>query len=65
MSPLAEKIVKQLDSHPQQFSEVVDLNREVPWPEFLRAWGEVRVMKTLVRDDDGNYLLTAGNSAVA
>jgi len=35
MSPLAESIVKQLRAGPQQFSEIVDLNRNIPWPEFL------------------------------
>ncbi len=62
MSPLAERIVNQLRSGPQQFSEIVDLNRDIPWPEFLRAWGEIRGMETLGRDGEGHYVLTTGNS---
>ena len=65
MSPLAESIVKQLRAGPRQFSEIVDLNRNIPWPEFLRAWGEVRGMETLGRDDDGHYVLKSGNSGPA
>jgi hypothetical protein len=57
MSPLAQTIMDELRTAPRQFSEVVDQHRNVPWPEFLRAWGEVRGLATVGRDDDGRYLL--------
>ncbi|MGQ0750627.1 MAG: hypothetical protein ACT4PS_08840 [Betaproteobacteria bacterium] len=60
MSPLAEKIRHELESKPQQFSEVVDAHRHVNWREFLRAWGELRERDILKRDDDGRYLIGSG-----
>ena len=57
MSPLARTIMDELRAEHRQFSEVVDQNRNIPWPEFLRAWGEVRGLATVGRDDDGRYLL--------
>ena len=57
MRPLALTIVREIGDKPQQFSEVVDAHLDVPWPEFLRAWGEVRAAKVLTRDEDGRYLL--------
>jgi hypothetical protein len=57
MSPLAQTIMDELRAAPRQFSEVVDQHRNIPWPEFLRAWGEVRGLATVGRDDDGRYLL--------
>jgi hypothetical protein len=60
MSPLARTIVDELRAAPRQFSEVVDQHRDTPWPEFLRAWGEVRSLATVGRDDDGHYLLKDG-----
>ncbi len=57
MSPLAQTIMDELRAEPRQFSEVVDQHRNVPWPEFLRAWGEVRGLATVGRDEDGHYLL--------
>ncbi len=56
MSPLAGTLVAQLRDRPSQFSELVDQHRDVPWPEFLRAWGEVRGREDLTRDEDGRYL---------
>ena len=57
MTSLAERIVREIRNHPQQFSEAVDAHRDVPWPEFLRAWGEVRALNRLERDEDGRYHL--------
>jgi hypothetical protein len=59
MSPLAETIADELRAQPQQFSQVADRHREVSWPDFLKAWGEVRTLKSLGRDDDGNYVLSS------
>jgi hypothetical protein len=59
MSPLAQAIVREIGDRPQQFSEVVDAHLDVPWPEFLRAWGEVRAANMLKRDEDGRYLIQA------
>jgi hypothetical protein len=55
MSPLADRIMREICDRPQQFSETVDAHRDVPWPEFLRAWGEVRALNRLERDEDGRY----------
>lgn len=60
MSPLAQTIVAAIRTRPQQFSELVDQHRDVPWPQFLQAWGEVRSMSSLERDDDGRYVISAG-----
>ena len=57
MSPLAQAIVREIGARPQQFSEVVDTHLDVPWPQFLRAWGEVRSANILKRDEDGRYLI--------
>lgn len=56
MSALAETLIARIKAEPCQFSELVDEHREVPWPDFLRAWGEVRERADLNRDDDGRYL---------
>ena len=58
MTPLALKIVSEIRESPRQFSEIVDIHRDTSWPEFLRAWGEVRGMASLGRDDDGHYLIS-------
>ena len=42
MSALAKEIIAALKSNPKHFSEVVDAHMDVPWREFLKAWGEVR-----------------------
>ena len=39
MSPLASTLIREITDRPQQFHELVDAHREVPWPDFLRAWG--------------------------
>ena len=57
MSPLAEAIVLELSANPRQFAEIVDQHRSVAWPDFLKAWGEVRGTPTLGRDEDGRYLI--------
>ena len=62
MSPLAETIVAELRAQPRQFSQIADSHRDVSWPDFLKAWGEVRSLKSLGRDDDGNYVLSSATS---
>jgi len=57
MNPLARKIHSELESKPQQFSELVDAHRDTAWREFLHAWGELREQNVLKRDDDGRYLI--------
>jgi hypothetical protein len=57
VSPLAEKIHREIQTKPQQFSDVVDAHRDVAWRELLRAWGELRAANILKRDDDGRYLI--------
>ena len=63
MSPLASRLISEITDHPQQFHELVDAHREVPWPNFLRAWGELRCAEVLSRDEDGNYLIRGANAA--
>jgi hypothetical protein len=60
MSPLAQTIADELRAAPRQFSEVVDQHRNIPWPEFLKAWGEIRGLATVGRDENGRYLLKGG-----
>lgn len=55
MSQLSEQIRAELSRRPQQFSELVDAHRNIPWREFLRAWGILRAADLLRRDEDGNY----------
>ena len=57
MSPLAERIVSELKDNPRQFHETVDAHMDTPWPEFLRAWGELRAADILGRDDAGAYVI--------
>jgi hypothetical protein len=57
MSPLAERIVTELKDNPCQFHDVVDAHMDIPWPDFLRAWGELRAAEILGRDDDGAYVI--------
>jgi hypothetical protein len=60
MSPLAQTIADELRATPRQFSEVVDQHRNIPWPEFLKAWGEIRGLATVGRDESGRYMLKDG-----
>ena len=62
MSPLAMQIMDQLREQSRHFAEVVELHMDVPWPEFLRAWGEVRVSPLIGREDDGLYTVRAGET---
>jgi DNA-binding transcriptional ArsR family regulator len=55
MTPLAEKLRAEISRRPQQFSDLVDAHRDVPWRTFLQAWGSLRAANILKRDEDGNY----------
>ncbi len=57
MSELAERLLQEVRDRPQQFSELVLAHMDVPWREFLKAWGELRTADVLTRDDDGRYLI--------
>jgi hypothetical protein len=59
MSPLATKIKTALETEAQQFHDVVDDHMDVPWQDFLRAWGELREIDILKRDDEGAYFIEA------
>lgn len=65
MSRLAAAMVLELAARPQQFHDLVDAHRDTRWPDFLRAWGELRRAGILARDEDGNYLIaeTEGRGA--
>lgn len=64
MSPLAARIVAELRERPRHFAEVVELYLDVPWPEFLRAWGEVRTSELIDRHQYGLYAIkTEGGRA--
>ncbi|MBM3485552.1 MAG: hypothetical protein FJX67_02805 [Alphaproteobacteria bacterium] len=56
MSPLATTLLAEITARPQQFDEIVDAHRAVPWRTFLYAWGELRAADLLTRDDDGNFV---------
>ena len=57
MSPLANALQETLQNDARQFDEMVDLHLEVPWRDFLRAWGELRQAEILKRDDAGAYYI--------
>ena len=59
MSPLAQALVQELRARPSQFGELVEAHMDVPWRDFLLAWGEVRAADVLGRDDEGRYLIRA------
>ncbi len=65
MSPLARAIVARLSAQPGHFGELVEAHMDVPWRDFLRAWGEVRAAAVLSRDDAGRYLINASRSPSA
>ena len=57
MSPLAASLQETLQTNAKQFDEMVDLHLDVPWRDFLRAWGELREADLLKRDDAGAYYI--------
>ena len=57
MSPLATTLRDTLQTDTKQFDEMVDLHLDVPWRDFLRAWGELREADVLKRDDAGAYYI--------
>jgi len=57
MSPLAATLQETLQNEAKQFDEMVDLHLDVPWREFLQAWGELRTADLLKRDDAGAYFI--------
>ena len=59
MSPLAEQLLRELRERPRYFGELVEAHADLPWRDFLRAWGEVRGADVLGRDDEGHYLIRA------
>ena len=58
MSPLTESLKEILETNPQQFHDLVDKHTTVPWKDFLRAWGELRELDILKRDDAGAYYIS-------
>jgi len=54
MSPLAITLRDTLQNEAKQFDEMVDLHLDVPWRDFLRAWGELRADDLLKRDEAGD-----------
>jgi hypothetical protein len=57
MSPLATTLKLALEAEARQFHDVVDDHMDVPWQEFLQAWGELRELDILMRDDEGAYFI--------
>ena len=57
MSPLAATLAATLEATATQFHDLVDAHADVPWRDFLRAWGELREADILMRDDDGCYFI--------
>ena len=60
MTKLAQKLCRELQSQPMQFHDLVIKYKNVSWPLFLRAWGEVRGCDNLLRNDDGSYSIETG-----
>ena len=60
MSPLAERLSADLRARPRHFAELVEAHAAVAWRDFLRAWGEVRGLAALGRDDEGRYVMKPG-----
>ena len=58
MSPLADRLVADLRARPRHFAELVEAHPAVAWRDFLGAWGEVRGLPALGRDDQGRYVIT-------
>mgnify|MGYP001236828086 FL=1 len=58
MSPLTESLIEILETSPQQFHDLVDKHATVSWKVFLRAWGELRELDILKRDDAGAYYIS-------
>ena len=63
MSPLAERLAAGLRAQPRHFGELVEAHPAVAWRDFLRAWGEVRALPALSRDEHGRYVLAAGETS--
>ncbi|HEU4367037.1 MAG TPA: hypothetical protein VFV05_02280 [Methylomirabilota bacterium] len=59
MSPLAERLAADLRACPRHFAELVEAHSAVGWRDFLRAWGEVRGLAALGRDEQGRYVVAA------
>ena len=57
MSPLAERLVADLRARPRHFAELVEAHPGVGWRDFLQAWGEVRALLALGRDERGQYVM--------
>ena len=57
MSPLASTLAATLEAAAKQFHDLVDEHGDVPWRDFLRAWGELREADVLMRDDAGRYYI--------
>jgi len=55
VSPLAERLAADLRARPRHFAELVEAHPAAAWRDFLTAWGEVRSLPTLGRDDHGRY----------
>ena len=57
MSPLAHRLVADLRACPRHFAELVEAHPAVAWRDFLQAWGEVRGLDALGRDEKGRYVI--------
>ena len=60
MSPLASTLAATLEAEARQFHDLVDEHADVPWRDFLLAWGELREADVLMRDDAGCYYIGDG-----
>jgi hypothetical protein len=62
VSPLARALLAALAERPRHFGELVEAHMDTRWPDFLRAWGELRAADVLARDDAGRYIIHGGAS---
>jgi hypothetical protein len=57
VSPLAARIMEALRERPRHFAEIAEMHLDVPWREFLNAWGEVRESPRIGRHEYGLYTI--------
>lgn len=63
LTELADRIERFLTGEPRFFVDVVALVPEGGYRDVLRAWGLVRERGRLARDDEGRYVIPAGDAA--
>jgi hypothetical protein len=60
---LAKRIVARLGERPAHYYDLLVEFDDAEYRDLLRAWGAIRERIALERDEQGRYLLPAGESA--